>query len=95
MRFRWTRLIAAEFPRWKRSIVDVLDMERDMAARALEANLIVVSNRLHETMKKLAVLTGAVAVLSAVFGAPTGAGGLATWMDVISRSSNTHCESTR
>jgi len=50
-------------------IVDVLDMERDMTAGALEAYLTVVSNRLNETMKKLAVLTVAVAVLSAVFGA--------------------------
>ena len=50
-------------------IVDVLDTERDMAAGALEAYLTVVSNRLNETMKKLAVLTVAVAVLSAVFGA--------------------------
>jgi magnesium transporter len=50
-------------------ILDVLDMERDMAGGALEAHLTVVSNRLNETMKTLAVLTMAVAILSAVFGA--------------------------
>ena len=50
-------------------ILDVLDMERDMATGALEAYLTVMSNRLNQTMKTLAVLTVAVAILSAVFGA--------------------------
>jgi magnesium transporter len=50
-------------------ILDVLDMERDMATGALEAYLTVMSNRLNQTMKTLSVLTMAVAILSAVFGA--------------------------
>ena len=50
-------------------MLDVLDVERDMLAAALEAQLTVVSNRLNQTMKTLAVLTVAVAILSAVFGA--------------------------
>ena len=50
-------------------ILDVLDMERDMLSAALEAFLTVMSNRLNQTMKTLAGLTMAVAILSAVFGA--------------------------
>jgi magnesium transporter len=50
-------------------ILDVLDIERDMLSAALEAHLTVMSNRLNQTMKTLAVLTVAVAILSAVFGA--------------------------
>jgi magnesium transporter len=50
-------------------ILDVLDLERDMLTAALEAHLTVMSNRLNQTMKTLAVLTVAVAILSAVFGA--------------------------
>ena len=50
-------------------ILDVLDAQRDMAAGALEASLAVSSHRLNKTMKTLAVLTGAVAVMGAVFGA--------------------------
>src|SRR5262245_32076999 len=50
-------------------ILDVLDMDRNMATGALEAYLTVMSNRLNQTMKTLAVLTVAVAILSAVFGA--------------------------
>jgi len=50
-------------------ILDVLDIERDMLTAALEAHLTVMSNRLNQTMKTLAVLTVAVAILSAVFGA--------------------------
>lgn len=50
-------------------ILDVLDIERDMLSAALEAHLTVMSNRLNQTMKTLAVLTLAVAILSAVFGA--------------------------
>jgi len=40
-----------------------------MLTAALEAYLTVMSNRLNQTMKTLAVLTVAVAILSAVFGA--------------------------
>jgi magnesium transporter len=40
-----------------------------MAASALEASLAVSSQRLNETMKTLAVLTGAVGVMGVVFGA--------------------------
>ena len=50
-------------------ILDVLDAQRDMAAGALEASLAVSSHRLNKTMKTLALLTGAVAVMGAVFGA--------------------------
>jgi magnesium transporter len=50
-------------------ILDVLDIERDMLSAALEAYLTVMSNRLNQTMRTLAILTVAVAVLSAVFGA--------------------------
>jgi magnesium transporter len=50
-------------------ILDVLDIERDMLTAALEAHLTVMSNRLNQTMRTLAVLTVAVAILSAVFGA--------------------------
>ena len=50
-------------------IVDVLDTQRDMAAGALEASLAVSSHRLNTTMKTLAVLTAAVAVIGSVFGA--------------------------
>lgn len=50
-------------------ILDVLDIERDMLSAALEAHLTVMSNRLNQTLRTLAVLTVAVAILSAVFGA--------------------------
>src|SRR5688572_19843386 len=50
-------------------ILDVLDAQRDMAAGALEASLAVSSHRLNKTMKTLAVLTAAVAVIGSVFGA--------------------------
>jgi magnesium transporter len=50
-------------------ILDVLDTERDMVASALEATLTVSSNRLNTTMKTLAVITVAMAVVGSVFGA--------------------------
>lgn len=50
-------------------ILDVLDTEREMAAGALEASLTVSSNRLNKTMRTLAVITVAVALVSSVFGA--------------------------
>jgi magnesium transporter len=50
-------------------ILDALDIERDMLSAALDAQLTVMSHRLNETLKTLAVLTVAVAILSAVFGA--------------------------
>jgi magnesium transporter len=50
-------------------ILDVLDIERERAAGALDASLAVSSNRLNATMKTLAVITVAVAVVGSVFGA--------------------------
>jgi magnesium transporter len=50
-------------------ILDVLDAERDRAAGVLDASLAVSSNRLNKTMKTLAVITVAVAVVGSVFGA--------------------------
>ena len=50
-------------------ILDVLDTEREMVAGALEATLTVSSNRLNNTMKTLAVITVAMAVVGSVFGA--------------------------
>lgn len=50
-------------------LLDIVDIERDMATGALEAQLSVVSNRLNETMKRLTVLAICVAVMGAVFGA--------------------------
>jgi magnesium transporter len=50
-------------------ILDVLDAERDRANGALDASLAVSSNRLNKTMKTLAVITVAVAVVGSVFGA--------------------------
>jgi magnesium transporter len=50
-------------------ILDVLDVERDRAAGVLDASLAVSSNRLNATMKGLAVITVAVAVIGSVFGA--------------------------
>jgi magnesium transporter len=50
-------------------LLDALDIQRDMLASSLEAYLTVISNRLNQTMKTLGVLTAAVALLSAVFGA--------------------------
>jgi magnesium transporter len=50
-------------------ILDDLDAQRDMASNALEASLAINANRLNETMKTLAVITVAVAVVGSVFGA--------------------------
>jgi magnesium transporter len=50
-------------------ILDDLDAERDRASSALEASLAINANRLNQTMKTLAVITVAVAVVGSVFGA--------------------------
>lgn len=50
-------------------LLDILDVQRDMATGALEAQLSVVSNRLNETMQRLTVVAVCVAVMGAVFGA--------------------------
>jgi magnesium transporter len=50
-------------------LLDDLDVERDMASGALEASLAINANRLNQTMKTLAVITVAVAVVGSVFGA--------------------------
>jgi magnesium transporter len=50
-------------------ILDDLDADRDMASSALEASLAINANRLNQTMKTLAVITVAVAVVGSVFGA--------------------------
>jgi magnesium transporter len=50
-------------------LLDDLDADRDMASGALEASLAINANRLNHTMKTLAVITVAVAVVGSVFGA--------------------------
>jgi magnesium transporter len=50
-------------------LLDVLDIEREMVTGVLEGYLTVISNRLNATMRTLAVITVAVAIVSAVFGA--------------------------
>jgi len=50
-------------------ILDVLDVEREMVAGAMEASLTVMSNRLNVTMKTLTVITIGVAILGSIFGA--------------------------
>jgi magnesium transporter len=50
-------------------ILDDLDTQRDMASNALEASLALNANRLNKTMKTLAVITVAVAIVGSVFGA--------------------------
>jgi magnesium transporter len=50
-------------------ILDVLDAEREMAAAAMDASLAIGSLRLNKTMKTLAVITVAMAVVGSVFGA--------------------------
>jgi magnesium transporter len=50
-------------------LLDIIDVERDMATGALEAQLSIVSNRLNQTMKRLTVVAICVAILGAVFGA--------------------------
>jgi magnesium transporter len=50
-------------------LLDIIDIQREMAASALDAHLAVTSNRLNETMKRLTMWTICVAIMSAVFGA--------------------------
>lgn len=50
-------------------LLDIIDIERDMATGALEAQLSVVSNRLNVTMQRLTVIAVCVAIMGAVFGA--------------------------
>ncbi len=50
-------------------ILDALEIQRETAAGATDAYLTISSNRLNLTMKKLTVVTVAVAILGAVFGA--------------------------
>jgi magnesium transporter len=50
-------------------LLDVLDIQRDMAAGALEAQLGVISNRLNETMQRLTLVAICVGILGAIFGA--------------------------
>lgn len=50
-------------------LLDMIDIERDMATGALEAQLSVASNRLNETLKRLTVIAICVAIMGAVFGA--------------------------
>ncbi len=50
-------------------ILDVLDAGRERAAAAMDASLAIASHRLNKTMKTLAVITVAMAVVGSVFGA--------------------------
>lgn len=50
-------------------LLDIIDIQRDMASSALDAHLATVSNRLNETMKRLTVLAVGVTIMGAVFGA--------------------------
>lgn len=50
-------------------MLDTLDAERETAAGTLDAALAIASNRLNQTMKGLAVITVAVAIVASVFGA--------------------------
>jgi magnesium transporter len=50
-------------------LLDIIDIQRDMATGALDAHLAVISNRLNETMKRLTVVGICVAIMGAVFGA--------------------------
>ncbi|MFN3650212.1 MAG: magnesium transporter CorA family protein [Armatimonadota bacterium] len=50
-------------------LLDLIDIERDMATGALESQISVASHRLNETMKRLTVVAVCVAVMGAVFGA--------------------------
>jgi magnesium transporter len=50
-------------------LLDVIDIQRDMASGALDAHLSVISNRLNEIMKSLTVVTICVAIMGAIFGA--------------------------
>lgn len=50
-------------------LLDIIDIERDMATGTLEAQLSVVSNRLNETMQRLTVFAICVTIMGAIFGA--------------------------
>ena len=50
-------------------LLDIIDVQREMATGALDAQLAIVSNRLNETMKGLTVIAICVAIMGAVFGA--------------------------
>jgi magnesium transporter len=50
-------------------LLDIIDIQRDMASSALDAHLATVSNRLNETMKRLTVMAVGVTIMGAVFGA--------------------------
>jgi magnesium transporter len=50
-------------------LLDIIDVQRDMATGALDAQLTIVSNRLNETMKGLTVVAICVAIMGAIFGA--------------------------
>lgn len=50
-------------------LLDIIDIERDMATGALEAQLSIASNRLNMTMKRLTTIAVCVAIVGAVFGA--------------------------
>lgn len=50
-------------------LLDTIDVERDMATGALEAQLSITSNQLNETMRRLTVVAVCVAVMGAIFGA--------------------------
>jgi magnesium transporter len=50
-------------------LLDIVDIQRDMATGTLDAHLAVVSNRLNDTMKRLTMVGICVALMGAVFGA--------------------------
>ncbi|MCC2668622.1 MAG: corA 1 [Armatimonadetes bacterium] len=50
-------------------LLDVIDIQRDMASSTLDAHLATVSNRLNETMKRITVLAIGVTIMGAIFGA--------------------------
>jgi magnesium transporter len=50
-------------------LLDIIDIERDIATGTLEAQLSIVSTRLNETMRRLTVVAVCVAIMGAVFGA--------------------------
>jgi magnesium transporter len=50
-------------------ILDAVDVQRDLVASSLDAQMTVVSNRLNRTMKTLTIITVVVAAGGLVFGA--------------------------
>lgn len=50
-------------------LLDIIDIERDMATGVLDAQLSLASNRLNETMKRMTVIAICVAIMGAIFGA--------------------------